>query len=88
VPETILSEAKKIDVDNYCDDGFEVCIQSNMLSREFTVIEDRSDQNLYYSDSLGEKHWFDYKLSVQEIEQITDGIRTFLEEKKIQRETS
>lgn len=89
VPEKFVSEAKGIDGANYSDDCFGVCIQHDMKTGEFAAIEDDPGHNLYYVDNLGEKHWFDYSLSEQELEQIVRKIRIFLEimEKETDRHT-
>ena len=79
VPECFVGEAKKIDGADYTEDCFGVCIQHNSETGEFVAIEDKPGQNLYYVDNLGEKHWFDYCLSGQELAQIVEKVRIFLE---------
>ena len=75
VPERFVDEAKRIDGADYSEGCFGVCIQHDRETGKFAAIEDNPGQNIYYVDNLGEKHWFDYSLSEQELEQIASKIR-------------
>ena len=75
VPERFVNEAERIDGSNYSGECFGVCIQHDRETGKFAAIEDNPGQNIYYVDNLGEKHWFDYSLSEQELEQIASKIR-------------
>lgn len=79
VPKKFVSEAKMIDSTNYSADCFGVCIQHDRETGKFAAIEDTPGYTLYYVDNKGEKYWFDYRLSKQELKQITTKICDFFE---------
>lgn len=74
VPQRFINEAQDIDGEDFLDDGFGVCVHHDTETGEYAAVEDGPGQNLYYVDNLGDKHWFDYSLSKQELEQMTAKI--------------
>lgn len=80
IPERFVNEAKKIDGADYSGGCFGVCILHDRKTGEFNAIEDSPGHSLYYVDNLGYKHWFDYRLSGQELEKIVSKIRMFIEQ--------
>lgn len=74
VPERFVEEAKKIDGVDYTSDGFGVCIQYDKDSEEYYAVEDKPGCNLYYVDNKGDKHWFPYEVSEQEVELLSQSI--------------
>lgn len=53
--------AKEIDKENYLDNCFGICINYDTEEKDFTVVSDYyADEQLYYIDNDGNKHWFEY----------------------------
>lgn len=52
--------AKEIDKENYMDECFGVCIQYDIDDKNFIIVSDwNEDEQLYYVDNNGDKHWFE-----------------------------
>ena len=80
VPERFVNEAKRIDGAEYSGGCFGMCIQHNLETGEFSVVEGSPGHGLYYVDSLGYKHWFGYRMPEQELEKIVRKIQVIIEE--------
>lgn len=53
VPERFVNEAKRIDGAEYSGECFGICIQHNLETGEFSVVEGSPGHGLYYVDNLG-----------------------------------
>lgn len=80
IPERFVNEAKRIDGAEYSDECFGMCIQHDLETGEFSVVEGSPGYSIYYVDNLGYKHWLGYRLPEQEMEKIVSKIRMFIEE--------
>ena len=81
VPKTFSDAARKECNGKY--EGFGVCMSYDFDSKSFFVVEDfaveivsQSGHNqLFCVDENGEKHWFPYRLSSEEIESFSSCLR-------------
>lgn len=80
VPERFVNEAKGIDGAEYSGECFGMCIQHNLETGEFSVVEGSPGHGLYYVDNLGYKHWFGYRMPEQELERIVRKIQVIIGE--------
>ena len=52
--------AKEIDKENYSDECFGICINYDEETEKIEIVSDKSeDEQLYYIDNNGYKHWFE-----------------------------
>lgn len=63
-----------------------ITIQYERDSGEYYAVEDEPGYNLYYVDNAGNKHWFPYEVSREELELFSQNILPEIEH-EIERET-
>jgi hypothetical protein len=64
VPDDYVKKAKEIDKENYLDECFGICVNSEKF--DFCICQGDIDCELYYIDNDGNKNWMDYILSPEE----------------------
>ena len=66
------NRAMKIDKENYSSDCFGLIVNYDADENEYCICQDEFDCEIFYVDNNGDKHWFNYKLSEDEANEIIE----------------